>query len=335
MRRDYPEPVSSAQTEVAPSLIDRHRPVDPRVHGVFVANAVAQIGIVVTGGLVRLTGSGLGCPTWPECVPGSLVPVAGQAEAFHKLVEFGNRTLTIVLVVLAIAALVALRGQEKRWRETGVPVRTPLRWLAAIPLIGTFAQALLGGVTVLTGLHPGTVGAHFLLSMAVIAGCVVLVHRSAEPGDRPVVVLVRPEVRAMGWALLSTGAVVLFLGTLVTGTGPHGGDADATERLPFDLRTVAWLHADMVLLFVGLLVGIWLALRITDGPSAARWWVRALLVLTVAQGAVGYLQWFSGVPWALVAVHMLMACLVWVATLKVTLSLRTRGVSDQGVPTPA
>lgn len=323
--------MTSAQTQVASPSVETPRGVARGIQGIFVANLVAQVGIVVTGGLVRLTGSGLGCPTWPECVPGSLVPVAGQAESFHKLIEFGNRTLTFVLGVLAIAALVAVLVQERRWRRAGVPVRKPLRWLAAIPLIGTFAQALLGGVTVLTGLHPGTVGAHFLLSMAVIAGCAVLVHRSAEPGDEPVVVLVRSEVRALGWALLSTCAVVLALGTVVTGTGPHGGDADLTERLPFDLRTVAWLHADMVLLFVGLLIGVWLALRITDGPAAARWWVRALLVLTLAQGAVGYIQWFSGVPWALVAVHMLMACLVWVSTLKLTLSLRTRGAP---VPAP-
>jgi cytochrome c oxidase assembly protein subunit 15 len=116
------------------------------------------------------------------------------------------------------------------------------------------------------------------------------------------------------------------LGTLVTGAGPHSGDADVTHRLPFDVRTVAWLHADAVLLFVGLLVALWLALRLTDGPAPARWWSHALLALAVVQGVVGYAQWFAGVPWALVAVHMLLACLVWSATIKAHLTLRSRGV---------
>ena len=116
------------------------------------ANLVAQIGIVVTGGLVRVTGSGLGCPTWPECVDGSLVPTQGQAEAFHKYIEFGNRLLTFVLGILAIAAVVAALRLRSRWQREGAAVRRPLLLLAAVPLLGTLAQALLGGVTVLTGL---------------------------------------------------------------------------------------------------------------------------------------------------------------------------------------
>jgi cytochrome c oxidase assembly protein subunit 15 len=289
------------------------------------ANLVAQIAIVVTGGLVRLTGSGLGCPTWPECVEGSLVPVEGQAEAIHKWIEFGNRLLTFVLGILAIAAVVAALRMRARWRAAGLPVRRPLLLLAAVPLVGTLAQAVLGGITVLTGLHPATVSAHFLLSIVVIAGCVVLVHRAAEPGDEPLVRLVRPEIRGLSLALVAVSATVIVLGTIVTGTGPHGGDPDVAERLPFDLRTVAWLHADAVLLFIGLLVGMWIALRITDGPARAVWWAQALVGLAIVQGVIGYAQWFSGVPWALVIVHMLMACLVWVATLKTHLSLRSRG----------
>jgi cytochrome c oxidase assembly protein subunit 15 len=298
------------------------------------ANLVAQIGIVVTGGLVRLTGSGLGCPTWPECVEGSLVPVEGQPEAFRKWIEFGNRMLTFVLVVLAIAAIVAALRMRARWRAEGSAVRVPILWLAAIPLLGTVAQAVLGGITVVTGLHPATVGAHFLLSMLIIAGCVVLVHRAAEPGDKPLTRLVRAEVRGMSIALVIVSAVVIVLGTTVTGTGPHGGDADLTERLPFDLRTVAWLHADAVLLFVGLIVGMWLVLRVTNGPERARWWSHFLMALAIVQGVVGYTQWFAGVPWLLVAVHMLLACLVWVATLKLHLSLRSRGL-EPASPAPA
>lgn len=306
------------------------RPVAPSPVGLgtrrlFAANLVAQIGIVVTGGLVRVTGSGLGCPTWPECVEGSLVPVSGQAEEFHKFIEFGNRLLTFVLGALAIAAVVAALRLRSRWSAEGAQPRRAILVLAAVPLLGTLAQAVLGGITVLTGLHPLLVGAHFLLSIAVIAGCVVLVHRAAEPGDVPLVRLVRPEIRVLSLALVATCAAVVVLGTLVTGAGPHSGDADVANRLPFDVRTVAWLHADVVLLFVGLIVAMWLALRLTDGPAPARHWSQVLLALAIVQGVVGYTQWFAGVPWALVAVHMLLACLVWVATLRTHLSLRARG----------
>lgn len=295
------------------------------IRGIFVANLVAQIAIVVTGGLVRVTGSGLGCPTWPECVDGSLVPVEGQSEQFHKYIEFGNRTLTFVLGILAIAAIVGALRMRSRWRSQGLAARRPILLLASVPLVGTLAQAALGGVTVLTGLHPLLVGSHFLLSIAVIAGCVVLVHRAAEPGDHPLVRLVRRELRIMASALIVVSLAVIVLGTVVTGSGPHSGDADVSHRLPFDVRTVAWLHADVVLLFVGLVVGMWLALRITEGPARARFWVHALLALAVVQGVVGYAQWFAGVPWLLVAIHMLLACLVWVAALKTQLSLRSRG----------
>lgn len=300
-------------------------PVTSGVRGIFMANLVAQIAIVVTGGLVRVTGSGLGCPTWPDCVEGSLVPVAGQAEEFHKYIEFGNRLLTFVLGILALAAVVGALRMRARWRAEGSLTRRPILVLATIPLVGTLAQALLGGVTVLTGLNPLTVGAHFLLSMVIIAGCVLLVHRANEPGDQPLVRLVRPEIRVLSLVLVATCAAVLVLGTLVTGAGPHSGDADVNNRLDLDVRTVAWLHADVVLLFVGLIIAMWLALRLTDGPAKARWWSHALMALAIVQGIVGYTQWFAGVPWALVALHMLLACLVWVATLKTHLSLRTRG----------
>ncbi len=302
-------------------------PVTPAIRAIFLANLVAQIAIVVTGGLVRVTASGLGCPTWPECVSGSLVPTESQAEAFHKYVEFGNRLLTFVLVALALAAVAGAARMRGRWRAAGAEPRRAILALAAVPLLGTVAQALLGGITVLTGLHPLSVAAHFLVSAMIIAGCVVLVHRAAEPGDEPVARLVRPEIRVLSWALVATCATVIVLGTVVTGAGPHSGDADVDNRLPVDVRTAAWLHADVVLLFVGLIVAMWLSLRLTEGPGPARWWSAALVVIAATQGVVGYTQWFTGVPWALVSVHMLLACLIWVATLKNHLSLRSRGVA--------
>ena len=174
------DPCSPPTAPVRTSSAPAPSPVTSGVRGIFMANLVAQIGIVLTGGLVRVTKSGLGCPTWPECVDGSIVPVQGQAEAFHKYIEFGNRLLTFVLVFLAIAAIVGALRMRSHWRAEGSVPRRPILLLATIPLLGTLAQAVLGGVTVLTGLHPLMVGAHLLLSIAIIAGCVVLVHRAAR-----------------------------------------------------------------------------------------------------------------------------------------------------------
>jgi heme a synthase len=300
------------------------------LRGLFVANLTAQIGIVVTGGIVRLTGSGLGCPTWPECVEGSYVPTARQEESWHKLVEFGNRLLTFVLAALAIAAILGALGWWRRRRARGLPARGPLLALAAIPVVGTAVQAALGGVTVLTGLNPWAVSAHFLVSMAIIAGCVVLVVRAGEPGDRPVTLVVRREIRFLAWALLVVTAVVIVLGVIVTGSGPHSGDADTEARFGLDPRTVSWLHADAVLLFLGLTIGMLIALKVTDAPVRAVALTGILLAISLVQGLIGYAQYFSGLPWALVAVHMLGACLVWATVVGVVLSMTTRGATLRG-----
>ena len=295
------------------------------LRGIFMANLVAQMAIVVTGGVVRLTGSGLGCPTWPECVEGSYVPTSRQEEQWHKYVEFGNRTLTFVLGILAIAALVGAVAWMLRIRRRGGTPRASIVVLAAIPLAGTLGQAVLGGITVLTGLNPWVVAGHFLVSIAIIAGCVLLVVRAGDPGDRPVTALVRPEVRALGRALVVVTFVVVVLGTIVTGSGPHSGDADTEARFGLDPRTMSWLHADVVLLFLGLTIGMIVVLHVTDGPRRARRFAVALLSVSIAQGVIGYSQYFSGLPWALVAVHMLGATLVWALSVFLLLSLRSRG----------
>ncbi len=295
------------------------------LRGIFIANLAAQIAIVVTGGIVRLTGSGLGCPTWPECVEGSYVPTSRQEEAWHKYVEFGNRLLTFVLAALAIAAIVGAFAWWRRQRRDGSVARGPVLALAAIPIIGTVVQAVLGGVTVLTGLNPWAVAAHFLVSIAIIAGCVLLVVRAGEPGDRPVTRLVRPEVRLLGWAIVWVTLVVVVLGVIVTGSGPHSGDADTEARFGVDPRTVSWLHADAVLLFLGLTAGFLVALRVTRAPARTVRLTLALLGVALAQGLIGYAQYFSGLPWVLVAIHMLGACLVWALAVFVALSMRARG----------
>lgn len=286
--------------------------------GVFIANLVAQCAIIVTGAVVRLTGSGLGCPTWPECVEGSYVPTATQEQGFHKYIEFGNRLLTFVLVILAVAAIVAALADARSRR------RRPIVVLALIPILGTVAQAILGGITVLTGLSPVTVSAHFLVSMGIVAGCVALVARSADAGDGAITHLVPREARLLTWALVAVTAIVVVLGVIVTGSGPHSGDANAEHRFSFDPRTVAWLHADVVLLFLGLAVGLALFLRAISAPSRVRLAVRILLGVTLLQGLIGYVQYWTGLPIVLVALHVAGACLVWVAVLFVPFSERVR-----------
>lgn len=317
--------MTAETTERHEARIDTGGAAPRWLRGIFVANLAAQIAIVVTGGIVRLTGSGLGCPTWPECVEGSYIPTSRQEEAWHKYVEFGNRLLTFVLAALALAAITGAIAWWRRQRRLGQPTRGPVVALAAIPLVGTAVQAVLGGVTVLTGLNPWAVSAHFLVSIAIIGGCVLLVVRAGEPGDRPVTRLVRPEVRLLGWALVWVTLVVVVLGVIVTGSGPHSGDAESEARFGVDPRTVAWLHADSVLLFLGLTAGFLVALRVTHAPARTMRLTLGLLGVALAQGLIGYAQYFSGLPWVLVAIHMLGACLVWTLAVFVALSMRSRG----------
>ena len=315
-----PDPVDLPLTGAAPSWL----------RGVFWANLVAQVGIVITGGIVRVTGSGLGCPTWPECVDGSITPTSQQAETWHKYIEFGNRTLTGVLMLLAIAAVIGALS----WRRRSGVHRPWVMVLAAVPLLGTVAQAVLGGITVLVDLHPMAVGSHLLLSMLVIAACVALVQFAGERTDPPGTPITRPATRFLGNALIAVTAVIVVMGTVVTGSGPHAGDAGSV-RLDLDPRLVSWLHADIVLLFIGMLVGMLALLYVDSSSPAARsraWWLVGFAVL---QGAIGYLQYFTGLPWVLVTFHLLGACLVWVGVWRLRLSLTQRGnVLDARQPDP-
>lgn len=291
------------------------RPAARWLSPVLLANLVAEIGIVVTGGLVRVTGSGLGCPTWPECVEGSITPTVEQEEGIHKYIEFGNRTLTGVLGILALATLVAVLLRAPR---------RPMKVAAVAVLAGVVVQAVLGGVTVLAGLHPATVAAHFLVSMALVAASAYLWFARHED-DVPRRALVPPLVGRLAWTTTAVGGLVLALGTVVTGSGPHSGDADDPARFGLDARTVSWLHADVVMLFLGLVVATWLAARLTagDDPRAGRAWL-VVLGVTLAQGGIGYVQYFTGLPEALVVAHMLGATLLVVALTHGLLALRER-----------
>lgn len=281
---------------------------------ILLLNLVVEVLIVVTGGLVRLTGSGLGCPTWPQCVPGSYTPVPHQEEGFHRYIEFGNRTLTSVVGIAALLAIVAVWRWADRRRDLLVP--------GFVVLGGVAFQAVLGGITVLTGLSPVTVAAHFLVSMVLVTAAALLFFRAQEPAG-PRALTVHPLVERLGWVTCGVAAVVLALGTVVTGSGPHSGDADEPARLGFDPRTVSWLHADAVMLFVGLVVATWVAARLTGTSSRpGRAWA-GVFAVTVVQGLVGYTQYFTGLPWAVVVVHMLLATLLVVALTRAVHSQRS------------
>ena len=275
------------------------------LRGILLANIFAQGGIIITGALVRLTGSGLGCPTWPECAPGSIIPQANQVEGFHKFIEFGNRTLTGAVGLIALLALIAVW----RYHQSEKGGRGLSLGLALVPVLGTLLQALLGGVTVLTGLNQFTVNAHFLVSIALVAVAVVLYARFSVTNLNP--------PRLVSWGVNATvlvGLVVVITGSIVTGSGPHAGD-ETSARYPIDVRTTAWLHADSVFLFLGLLIATLAAAKCLLDSQDAQLTRNLSLVLSVAliQGIVGYAQWFTYLPWALVGAHVTLAVLLWVS----------------------
>jgi cytochrome c oxidase assembly protein subunit 15 len=293
----------------------------------LIANLIAQTGIVLTGAVVRLTASGLGCPTWPECVAGSIAPTSAQTESWHKYVEFGNRLLTFVLLIVALVTIVAIWQHNRSRREAGLRKRKSLTFLAGGSLVGIFGQAILGGITVLTGLHPLTFAAHFMVSIGLITVAQVLLTKAQEPDDLPIVRQV-PKPLAIGmqvhvWLALGTVAI----GTLVTGSGPHAGDTAEIVRLGFDERTISAVHADFVFLFVGLTVGLLVALAACNAPAKVMRLAWLVLAICIVQGIIGYTQYFTGLPWALVAVHVLGACLLWIACVRFYMSRNLRGVS--------
>ena len=272
---------------------------------IFTALLIFQCVIVITGGIVRITGSGLGCPTWPECAPGSYTPSPEQLEdPLHIWIEFGNRLLTFVLGIAALAALFySLRF---------IP-NLRIRLLALGQALGIVGQAILGGITVLTGLHPTTVAAHLLLSIILISGALSL--RQRVYGRIPRSFETQRLTRSLSKALVALGFVVIVMGTIVTGTGPHAGD-DSSVRFDFDIRTVAWLHADLVIAFLGLSLSTLIAVRLGEREPARSVLLRKiylLLGISLSQGGIGYLQYFTGVPELLVIAHLIGAVSVWLS----------------------
>ena len=304
-------------------LRDRLERLSPRtVHRVLLANLVAQVVIVVTGGAVRLTGSGLGCSTWPECEPGEFTPVLHAETTLHPYIEFGNRTLTGILVVLAVAAAVVTWMQRDRSRA--------LRLLGLAPLVGVLVQAVVGGITVLVDLHPAVVGGHFLISMALVAASAALVVRARE-GDAAPRRVVGGTAVTLTRVLVPLAVVVLALGVVVTGSGPHSGDEEVAQRFALDPALVARVHSASVWLYVLTVGALLVTLRRAGAPRAAVRAAVVLAVVTLGQGLIGYVQYFTGLPEVLVGAHMLGAALLVVAQTRQVLSTRVR----DDVRTPA
>ena len=269
---------------------------------------VFQTGIVLTGAAVRITGSGLGCPTWPECTYGSYTPVAGQAEgAFHAWIEFGNRLLTFLLLFAAVAVVIYAIKKARR----------DLLWRALLQVLGIFGQGIIGGITVLTDLNPLAVASHFILSIFLIAGAVSIVARGRSP-----LISIRPtetKVKILAHVQVLLTFIVIVIGTLVTGSGPHAGDIDA-PRLKLDERAITWLHADAVIALFGVSLALLVLSEIS--PETKRR-VKIFFAITLAQGFVGYAQYVLGLPELLVVVHVLGSTLVWIASWRIWLSITT------------
>lgn len=261
------------------------------------ATLVANVVLVVTGGAVRLTGSGLGCPTWPRCDANALTP--RHSLNVHSAIEFGNRMLTFVLVFIAIATVIAA------WR-------TAHRRLAVVILLGIPVQAVVGGISVLTHLNPWVVSVHLVASMAIVSLASLLLWRisAGSVTDAPIrTATASPYLRGLGWATYGVTWLVLYAGTVVTGAGPHAGDEHA-PRNGLSVLQFAQLHADLVSLFIGLTIGLLVATYALGAGPIARRAVWVLLLVELSQALIGWVQYFTHVPIVLVMFHMLGAALI-------------------------
>ncbi len=265
-----------------------------------------QGALVVTGGAVRLTGSGLGCPTWPQCTPGSYLPVAGQIQGqVHAWIEFGNRLITFVLVIAALVTLIAVLRSGRR----------DLRILAIGQFLGIFGQGVLGGITVLTHLNPISVASHFLLSIILIAAATSLFTRRHTPAIKKLSELA-PDIFSR--AHVSLSALVLVFGTVVTGSGPHAGDINA-PRLHIKIQTAALIHGSAVVLLLLLTLAFYLSKQTSPATKKL---LTIFALISLAQGLIGLIQYLQGVPELLVATHLAGSTLVWIAAWRVWLSVQ-------------
>lgn len=284
------------------------------------AGLITSTLIILSGAAVRLSQSGLGCTNWPACTAHSLGAAGVTGDPLvHRWVEFGNRLVTVAIFIVAVGICVA----TWQFRGPGGRRRRDLLWLAAAQPAGIAAQAIIGGLVVLTKLNPGLVSVHFLASSALVAATVALYLRCQESAG-PARPMVRREVRLLSYAMVGVVALMLAAGTVVTGTGPLAGAHDVA-RYHLPLEGVTQLHADIGWLLGGLSVALVLALRIAGAPARARQLGWLLLGMIGLQGAIGYAQYFSGLPAGLVWVHVAGSVVIWVIALALPYSLRDRG----------
>ncbi|MER7143228.1 MULTISPECIES: COX15/CtaA family protein [Streptomyces] len=305
-------------------IAERWTPTQRTVERAALIAVVMAVVIVVTGGAVRLTGSGLGCPTWPRCTDQSLTPT--DAMGFHGVIEFGNRMLTYVLCAAVGWAIIAARAAKPMRRSV-----TRLGWAQFWIVMG---NAVLGGIVVLVGLNPYTVAAHFLLSTALLAVAVLTWQRARE-GDGAPRPLVGKAVVQLTWLLVAAAGTLIAVGTVVTGAGRHAGDTSEVYRIPLDWTMITQLHADLAWVVVALAVALWFVLKAVDAPAGPRARARDLFLVLMGQGVIGYVQYFTKTPEILVGLHMFGSCLVWIAVLRVLLALRERPDATAEVPAPA
>lgn len=294
---------SAATPTAAPSLRERLS-LAPWMGGLAWTTLAVNIMLVVTGGAVRLTGSGLGCSTWPECHPGDFTP--RDELNIHSAIEFSNRMLTFVLVVVAVATMVAA------WQTR----RRDLRWIALLILGGIPAQAVIGGISVLTDLNPWVVSVHLVSSMAIIGLAVLLLWRIYVGATAAV----SGPTSWLAWASFAVAWLVLYAGTVVTGAGPHAGDPNA-PRNGLSALQFSQLHADLVCLLIGLTIGLLFAVHAFKAPYAVRRAVWVLFAIELAQGAIGWVQYFTDLPIVLVMFHMFGAALISAAVTWVLLAV--------------
>jgi cytochrome c oxidase assembly protein subunit 15 len=294
--------------------------VSPRAYRRITLLALcAQVFIMVTGAAVRLTGSGLGCSDWPKCEQDQLV----APLEYHAMIEFLNRTITGLVSVAVIAAVLGSLLRSPR--------RSDLTWWSLGLVAGVIGQIILGGLTVLFELHPPFVIAHFLLSIVLVWNSYVLFVRAGH-AEGPALPAVAPVVRRLGRALVVLAGLALFTGTIVTGAGPHGGD-ETVERLPLELVAVVRVHSLTVWAFLALAVVTLGVLGRRGAPRDVDLRAKALVAAICVQGAIGYIQYFTDVPPALVLVHVFGSIMVWLAVLSFDLSLTVRPLEREERPT--
>jgi cytochrome c oxidase assembly protein subunit 15 len=283
------------------------------------AVVLTQGGIAVTGAIVRVTASGLGCPTWPQCFPGSFTPVpVAEVPVIHQAVEFGNRMITFLVVLTAALAVLAVTRARRR--------REVLFYAWLMPA-STVAQAVIGGITVLTGLLWWTVAIHLLVSMTMVWLAVLLFVKVGEPDEGVPRELVPKPLRWLTVLTAAALAAVLVAGTLVTGAGPHAGDKSAAQpvlRLQVEITTLVHLHSTLLVAYLFLIIGLGFALLAVRAPRPVLLRLYVLLALVCAQGLVGTVQFLTGVPAALVAVHVAGAAACTAATAALWASMRER-----------